>query len=31
MTERAQVDFYDVVLKPDPSRTVVRPPSNPLG
>lgn len=25
MTERAQVDFYDVVLKPDPSRTVVRP------
>lgn len=25
MTERAHVDFYDVVLKPDPSRTVVRP------
>ncbi|WP_028056610.1 glycoside hydrolase family 130 protein [Sphingomonas phyllosphaerae] len=25
MTKRAQVDFYDVVLKPDPSRTVVRP------
>jgi predicted GH43/DUF377 family glycosyl hydrolase len=25
MTERAEVDFYDVVLKPDPSRTVVRP------
>ncbi len=25
MTERAQVDFYDVVLKPNPSRTVVRP------
>lgn len=25
MTERAQVDFYDVVLSPDPSRTVVRP------
>jgi predicted GH43/DUF377 family glycosyl hydrolase len=25
MTERARVDFYDVVLKPDPSRTVVRP------
>ena len=25
MTERAHVDFYDVVLKPNPSRTVVRP------
>jgi predicted GH43/DUF377 family glycosyl hydrolase len=25
MTERAHVDFYDAVLKPDPSRTVVRP------
>lgn len=25
MTKRAHVDFYDVVLKPDPSRTVVRP------
>lgn len=25
MTERAHLDFYDVVLKPDPSRTVVRP------
>ncbi len=25
MTKRARVDFYDVVLKPDPSRTVVRP------
>ena len=25
MTERVHVDFYDVVLKPDPSRTVVRP------
>ncbi len=25
MTERAHVDFYDTVLKPDPSRTVVRP------
>jgi hypothetical protein len=25
MTERAHVDFYDVVLKHDPSRTVVRP------
>jgi hypothetical protein len=25
MTERAHMDFYDVVLKPDPSRTVVRP------
>jgi predicted GH43/DUF377 family glycosyl hydrolase len=33
MTERAQVDFYDVVLKPDPSRTVVRPfePGYPTG
>ncbi len=25
MTKRAHLDFYDVVLKPDPSRTVVRP------
>jgi predicted GH43/DUF377 family glycosyl hydrolase len=25
MIKRAHVDFYDVVLKPDPSRTVVRP------
>ncbi len=25
MTERSQVDFYDVVLKPSPPRTVVRP------
>ncbi|MFG6284282.1 glycoside hydrolase family 130 protein [Sphingomonas sp. S6] len=25
MTDRAHVNFYDVVLKPDPSRTVVRP------
>jgi predicted GH43/DUF377 family glycosyl hydrolase len=25
MTKRAHVDFYDIVLKPDPSRTVVRP------
>jgi predicted GH43/DUF377 family glycosyl hydrolase len=25
MTDRAHVEFYDVVLKPDPSRTVVRP------
>ncbi len=25
MTERVTIDFYDVVLKPDPSRTVVRP------
>jgi hypothetical protein len=25
MTKRAHIDFYDVVLKPDPSRTVVRP------
>ncbi len=25
MTERTHVDFYDTVLKPDPSRTVVRP------
>lgn len=25
MTERAHIDFYDIVLKPDPSRTVVRP------
>jgi predicted GH43/DUF377 family glycosyl hydrolase len=25
MTERAHVDFYNVTLKPDPSRTVVRP------
>ena len=25
MIERAHVDFYDIVLKPDPSRTVVRP------
>ncbi|MES3100570.1 glycoside hydrolase family 130 protein [Sphingomonas faeni] len=33
MTERAEVDFYDVVLKPDPSRTVVRPfePGYPTG
>lgn len=25
MTERTHVDFYDTVLKPDPSRTVIRP------
>ncbi|HVF95351.1 MAG TPA: glycoside hydrolase family 130 protein [Sphingomonas sp.] len=25
MTERVHIDFFDVVLKPDPSRTVVRP------
>lgn len=25
MTKRAQIDFYDVVLRPDHSRTVVRP------
>ncbi len=33
MTYRAHVDFYDVVLKPDPSRTVVRPfePGYPTG
>ncbi len=25
MIERAHVDFYGTVLKPDPSRTVIRP------
>src|SRR3546814_2961112 len=33
MTERAKLTFYDRVLRPDPSRTVVRPfePSYPRG
>ncbi|WP_415644243.1 hypothetical protein [Sphingomonas antarctica] len=33
MTERADIDFYDVVLRPDPGRTVVRPfePGYPTG
>lgn len=33
MVERAKLDFYDLVLRPDPSRTVVRPfePDYPAG